>query len=115
MAGWCDDRDLLREEAVQRRDEGCHVPLWIDDAIEALPPGVDGWSNPVTEPLWQALARLDADPQLAAAEPNDLAAIRALRPAGPRDCSAALDPERLLDQMRGAWLARSVGCAPVYS
>jgi hypothetical protein len=100
MAGWCDDRDLLREEAVQRRDEGCHVPLWIDDAIEALPPGVDGWSNPVTEPLWQALARLDADPQLAAAEPNDL---------------AALDPERLLDQMRGAWLARSVGCAPVYS
>jgi hypothetical protein len=111
MAGWCDDRDLLREEAVQRRDEGCHVPLWIDDAIEALPPGIDGWSNPVTEPLWQALARLDADPQLAAAEPNDLAAIRALRPAGPRDCSAALDQERLLDQLHGAWLARAAGCA----
>jgi len=48
--------------------------------------------------------------------PNDLEAIRALRPEGPRRLWDRLDAPRLRDRLRGAWLGRAAGCtlgAPV--
>ena len=49
-------------------------------------------------------------------EPNDLDAIRALRPQGPRQLWTKLETSGLADRMKGAWLGRAAGCtlgAPV--
>ncbi len=49
-------------------------------------------------------------------EPNDLEAIRALRPHGPRRLVDAFRPREYADRVRGAFLGRAAGCtlgAPV--
>lgn len=43
-------------------------------------------------------------------EPNDLADIRELRPAGPRKLPLSLTDEELYNRILGAWLGRSAGC-----
>jgi ADP-ribosylglycohydrolase len=69
--------------------------------------------------LKAALARLRAlpsDAALAAREPNGLAAIRALRPRGPRRLWSALATPVYRDRLEGALLGRMAGCtlgAPV--
>ena len=63
--------------------------------------------------LARKVAELDAlpnDPALELAEPDDLAAIQALRPAGRRRMLKAL-PDDFRDRLEGAWLARCAGCA----
>ena len=62
--------------------------------------------------LRQKIAELDAlpnDPELEKAEPDDLAAIRSLRPAGSRRLATSL-PADFRDRLEGAWLARCAGC-----
>jgi ADP-ribosylglycohydrolase len=62
------------------------------------------------------LRALPDDARLAAKEPNGLAAIRKLRPAGPRRMWKSFDRARYLDRLEGALLARMAGCtlgAPV--
>jgi ADP-ribosylglycohydrolase len=83
-------------------------------------------SKRVTSPLLRAeramraalreLQALPADRELARREPNDLEAIRALRPRGPRRLWAALNPAVYRDRLAGAFLGRMAGCtlgAPV--
>jgi hypothetical protein len=43
-------------------------------------------------------------------EPSDLAAIRKLRPRGPRRYPKPLSDKTLLDRIAGAWTGRCVGC-----
>ncbi len=111
MAGWSNEKGLLAQEITQRRDEGCIVPAWIVDAADALHPEREAWCEEKSAPLWEALRRLDPDAALAAAEPDGLAAIRALRPDGPRDLKWNPGDAELVDRMHGAWTGRSVGCA----
>ncbi|MFM2091751.1 MAG: hypothetical protein RLZZ127_2240, partial [Planctomycetota bacterium] len=111
MAGWSHEHGLLLQEIVQRRDEGCRVPAWIIDGVEALRGEANQWNEERAAPLWQALERLEPDPVLAAVEPDDLAAIRALRPEGPRDLRWSPDEAELLDRLHGAWTGRAAGCA----
>jgi len=62
------------------------------------------------------LRALPNDAKLAAREPNDLHAVRALRPAGPRRMWPAFDASVYRDRLEGALLARMAGCtlgAPV--
>ncbi|HOX08181.1 MAG TPA: ADP-ribosylglycohydrolase family protein [Planctomycetota bacterium] len=62
------------------------------------------------------LRALPADPKLAAREPNSLAAIRKLRPAGPRRMWKSFDAAEYADRLEGALMARMAGCtlgAPV--
>ncbi|HLZ82915.1 MAG TPA: ADP-ribosylglycohydrolase family protein, partial [Caulobacteraceae bacterium] len=108
MPGWDSERGLLEAEVTQRRDEGCEVPGWLSDAVAALPAGDDGAES---ERLWEALGRLEPDARLAGAEPNELAAIRALRPGGPRDLAWRPSESELVDRLHGAWTGRAVGCA----
>ena len=54
---------------------------------------------------------LPEDPVLAAAEPDELSAIRALRPDGSRDLHWNQDADTLYDRIYAAWLTRCVGCA----
>jgi ADP-ribosylglycohydrolase len=102
---------LLRQEFVQRRDEGAVIPPWLDQRLAELHPDKDLFNAAAVEPLYEALLRVPGDPQLAAAEPDELAAIRALRPAGPRNLHWAPDEATLYDRIYGAWLTRCVGCA----
>ena len=108
MAGWDSERGLLEAEVTQRRDEGCEVPQWVRDAVAALPSSDDGAE---TAQLWEALDGLAPDARLASAEPNELAAIRALRPDGPRDLDWRPADSELVDRLHGAWMGRAVGCA----
>ncbi len=62
------------------------------------------------------LQALPVDRALAAREPNELEAIRALRAPGPRRIWSGLDTNRYRERLAGAWLGRMAGCmlgAPV--
>ncbi|NLF19007.1 MAG: ADP-ribosylglycohydrolase family protein [Lentisphaerae bacterium] len=62
------------------------------------------------------LQALSPDPGLAAKEPNDPKAIRALRPRGPRRLWTGVNPAVYRDRLAGALLGRMAGCtlgAPV--
>ena len=58
----------------------------------------------------QAIKELPVDPELARNEPNSLAGIRRLRPAGPRRLWTNFDKEIYLEKVEGALLARLSGC-----
>jgi len=95
------------------------VKLYTQLKTEYRSPGVAAVVAKAERALRSAvrdLARLPADPALARREPNDLAAIRALRPRGPRRIWSGFDRPRYLDRLEGALLARCAGCtlgAPV--
>ncbi len=64
--------------------------------------------------MWALYDELDAVPDpagLAEREPDDLDAIRALRPDGPRDLGWHPTDDELLDRFHGAWTGRAAGCA----
>ncbi len=99
----------LRLEIVQRRDEGCAVPASLTERIARI--AEEDAYDPEVESLYDELMSLPEDPALAAREPNDLEAIRALRPEGPRDLGWSPSEEEALDRLHGAWTGRAVGCA----
>jgi ADP-ribosylglycohydrolase len=111
MAGWTTPLNLLNEELTQRADEGCVIPAALRQKIAELHPEKDTWNYAAVEPLYDALVQLAEDPVLAEREPNELAAIRALRPAGPRDLHWKPDASELHDRLHGAWTGRATGCA----
>ncbi|HTJ82298.1 MAG TPA: ADP-ribosylglycohydrolase family protein [Polyangiaceae bacterium] len=106
---WQTPLALLREELTQRRDEGVVVPDALASEIAALDPRAPYDAR--IETLYDAVMALPEDAALAAAEPNELEAIRALRPAGPRDLGWAPADTEALERFHGAWTGRAVGCA----
>ena len=54
--------------------------------------------------------RMGVPQATASREPDDLAAIRRLRPRGPRRIDPTLTDAQLEDRLLGAWLGRSAGC-----
>lgn len=94
------------------------IMLWADVRHEqGLPVAakVDALSRRL-KALKRMLERARPPKKLQQREPNDLAAIQALRPAGPRKLWARFDPARYADRIRGAFLGRAAGCtlgAPV--
>lgn len=111
MAGWTHPYDLLREEFIQRADEGCAIPASLRQRFAELHPEGDRWNYAAIDPIYDDLMALPEDPALAAAEPNELAAIRTLRPDGPRDLGWKPGEAELLDRLHGAWTGRATGCA----
>ena len=69
------------------------------------------WNEAAIGPIYDELMALAPDPALAAAEPNGLEEIRALRPAADRSRRWRGSDEELLDRLHGAWTGRCVGCA----
>ena len=82
--------------------------------------GASAFENPIEAILGEAESNLAAaierlkalpiDNKLAMDEPDDLPAIRALRPDGPRRIWRAFDEDAYLDKLEGAMLARFAGC-----
>ena len=116
--------NLLRDEIIQRREEGCSVDA-IEAKFKAL--GADAPGRPKAlsdaerlkqlERLYAQLERLYAQldrkrprRSLAGNEPSDLAGIRALRPEGPRRLALGLSDAECRDRILGAWLGRAAGC-----
>jgi len=101
--------DLVRDEVLQRREEGCSEPelSLIERDVRALPTEV---SQEQLRTLNEKLEALRPDPDLAEREPSDLATIRRLRPDGPRRVNIACSDEELEDRILGAWLGRAAGC-----
>lgn len=111
MSQWTTPYLLLREELIQRRDEGVRVPGSFHERVERLDPVADAWNEAVIWTLYDELAGLPADLELAAREPDELDAIRALRPGGPRDLFWEPSDVELIDGLHGAWTGRATGCA----
>lgn len=102
---------LLREELIQRRDEGCAIPEDLDRRIGKVRPEA-AWDEGIIGPLYRALTALPADAALAAEEPDGFSAIRALRPADRvDDLGWHPSADELLDRLHGAWTGRCCGCA----
>ncbi|MFO0614668.1 MAG: ADP-ribosylglycohydrolase family protein [Polyangiaceae bacterium] len=108
---WETPLGLLREEIHARREEGCVIPDDLVARIRALEPERDAYDERVVGPLYDELMALPWDDALAREEPNELDAIRALRPEGPRDLGFRPSDEDALDRFHGAWTGRAVGCA----
>ena len=83
-------------------------PLTIENLLQAA-------ESEIQSAMVQLLA-LPEDTGLARQEPDDLEAIRALRPEADRRLWQAFDPARYRDRLTGAFLGRMAGCtlgAPV--
>lgn len=102
---------LLEREIQQRRDEGCVIPPSLIQRIEQVDAERDGYDLSIVDPLYAELMALPEDAELALSEPNDLGAIHAQRPDGPRDLHWAPNDEEAIDRFHGAWTGRAVGCA----
>ena len=111
MTMWTTPYSLLREELLQRRDEGVDIPASLRSSIDALDPVADAWNENVVWGLYDELAALPVDVALADREPDDLASIRRLRPTGPRDFSWLPTEAELVDRLHGAITGRATGCA----
>ena len=97
-----DPRDLIPDEAEQRRISGFDVGRLEDDARSAAREGDLARLSEVET----ALGRLDRRPDWAFQEPDDEASLHALARAVP---ATPVDRERLPERLRGAWLGRAVG------
>ena len=102
------ERQLLRLELVQRREEGCNVAAFEPRVEQAL--ADESADDSVFVDLYDELVALEPDPSFAYEEPSDLEAIRALRPDGPRRMDVGLGDEAVRDRILGAWLGRAAGC-----
>ena len=94
-------RRLLKDEIIQRREEGCDV-----SGFEERLASVNDIA--AAEKLYAELMALQ--PQSPYVEPSDLAGIRAERPNGPRRVALNLSEAGLRDKILGGWLGRCAGC-----
>ena len=103
------ERQIIRIELVQRREEGCDVAAFEPRVEQALADEMT--DDSVFVELYNALDALEPDPSFPYEEPSDLEAIRALRPDGPRRVDVGLGDEAVRDRILGAWLGRAAGCS----
>ncbi len=88
------------------------INLWAQLKTETGAAGVAEKVAEIQSAIAEKLAELRAlpdDADLRAAEPDDLAGIRALRPAGTRRYWSALPEATYRDRLEGAWLGRCAG------
>ena len=86
---------------------------WVQNRAELGVVGLDQEVDDIRAELQTLLERvqqLPVDPEFAAREPNDLTAIRALRPAGRRVIDVKLSEAEYRDRLEGALLGRCAGC-----
>lgn len=88
--------NMLHEWLDVKKEQGADV--------REIEKGVSRFIRQTTKNVEKLRGPHDAD------EPNSLAAIRKLRPKGPRVLKLDLTEEHLQDKMLGAWLGRSAGC-----
>lgn len=108
--GWANAHELLQFELTQLEQEGFEVPPAARERLDALTPETIAQAD--VDVIESMLTALPVRANFTYDEPNELDAIRALRPERKQRAFALdLDQDALLDRFHGAWLGRSVGCA----
>ena len=107
MAGWDKLPALLKEELVQRTEEGCDVSGFKERVDSAIDSGDEALQNKIYDELMALPIRMD----YRYVEPSDLTSIQLERPAGPRYLPDSSSPNDWRDKFLGAWLGRCSGCA----
>ena len=102
------ERQLIRVELTQRREEGCDVSN-IEPRVQAAL-AAEPRDDAAFEALYNELDALTPAASFPYEEPSDLDAIRALRPDGPRRMALSLSDDEVHDRIHGAWLGRAAGC-----
>ena len=102
------ERQLIRVELTQRREEGCDVSN-IEPRVQAAL-AAEPRDDTAFEALYNELDALTPASSFPYEEPSDLDAIRALRPDGPRRMALSLSDDEIHDRIHGAWLGRAAGC-----
>lgn len=105
MAGWERLQETVRLELLQREEEGCRTGSLAEKLAAA------GSEESKLMEVYRELMSLPVAEDFPYQEPSELAAIRRLRPEGPRRLAVEWTPEQWRDRFYGAWLGRSVGCA----
>ena len=105
MAGWANLENLVKDEILQKEQEGCKVD-GLKERFDKL-----GKDQTSLMAFYNELCALEQNQELLNNEPSDLAGIRANRPNGKRTFEIKCSEEELKDKFNGAWLARSIGCA----
>ncbi len=101
---------LLRQEVVQRREEGYDVEAMAERVEDALK-NTDELQKPLLVSILDEFNNLKPSKSFPYTEPSTLNEIRAERPEGPRRLNVNLTDDRMLDRIHGAWLGRAAGCA----
>ncbi|HEY3413472.1 MAG TPA: ADP-ribosylglycohydrolase family protein [Armatimonadota bacterium] len=100
-AGWVEG--LIRTEFLNRSQQGYELD-GIDASLSAASGNVDAlWT------VYEALLKTVIAPEYPYTEPNDLAAIRSLRPHGPRRLPVNHSSVQMRDRVHGALLGRVIG------
>ena len=102
--------NLIRQEIVQRREEGCDVEA-IEELVEHTLRRDDGLQGIELYAILHNLESLQPADSFPYVEPSTLDEIRAERPDGPRRIPLNLTGAEMLDRIHGAWLGRTAGCA----
>ena len=110
IAGWETPLVLTWSEAAQKAYEGCRIPDDLQAELDAMDRDADAYNERLVD-IQTRLAALTPADDFPYVQPNDLMAIRAERPEGPRQLPLNLSDTALLDKFHGAWTGRSVGCA----
>jgi ADP-ribosylglycohydrolase len=106
MPGWDTLEALVREEIIQREQEGCDVSEMRKQLVAA------GGEEGHLFQLYQALTVLQPRPGFPYVEPNSLEEIRAQAPVRPHLAPLdSLNEAEWQDKFLGAWLGRAAGCA----
>ena len=103
------ERQLIRVEVTQRREEGCDVSAFEGPVQAAL--ADENTDEAVFSKLYDELDALQPASSFPYEEPSELEAIRALRPDGPRRMDLDLTDDGIRDRIHGAWLGRAAGCS----
>jgi ADP-ribosylglycohydrolase len=97
---------LLKDEIVQREEEGCKVEK-IREALNRLGHNA---SDQQLEVVYRRLENLSPSLAFAYVEPSDLDGIRHLRREGAAKSELNLTDDQLYEKIYGAWLGRCAGC-----
>lgn len=103
MAGWTNLESLVKDEITQRMEEGCNI-LGFNERFEDLKKDEEKLMI-----FYNELMALPVNDSFDC--PNELDAIKALRPNGPRKLNITYEEKELIDKFHGAWLGRCIGCA----
>lgn len=103
------ERQLIRVELTQRREEGCDVSAFEGPVQAAL--ADENTDEAVFSKLYDELDALQPASSFPYEEPSELEAIRALRPDGSRRMDLDLTDDGIRDRIHGAWLGRAAGCS----